>query len=99
MALAQAALGGGARVFLNGEAVRIIREPIAGWEDASYADAGLPTLPTLYEEALKAGVKIIVCQSGMQMTTASASDYDERVEYGGMVSLLRSVGDGRLVTV
>lgn len=99
MALAQAALGGTARVFLDGEAVSIVREPIAGWEDEAYQQAGLPTLPLLYAEALDAGVRIILCQSGMAMTGAEPRDFDGRVDYGGMVSLMAELGEDRLVAV
>jgi predicted peroxiredoxin len=99
MALAQAALGGSARIFLDGEAVSIIREPIAGWEDDAYEEAGLPTLPKLYAEALDAGVRIILCQSGLAMTGAEPRDYDARVEFGGMVSLMAELGEDRLVAV
>ena len=73
--------------------------PIAGWEDDAYADAGLPTLPALYAEALDAGVRIMLCQSGMAMTGAEPRDYDERVEAGGMVSLMQTLGEDRLVVV
>jgi predicted peroxiredoxin len=99
MALAQAALGGSARIFLDGEAVSIIRQPIAGWEDDAYEEAGLPTLPKLYAEALDAGVRIILCQSGLAMTGAEPRDYDARVEFGGMVSLMAELGEDRLVAV
>ena len=99
MAVSQAALGGRACVFLNGEAVSIVRQPIVGWEDEAYAEAGLPTLPQLYAEALDQGVRVIVCQSGMQITGAEPRDYDARVEYGGMVSLLQGLGDDRLVAI
>ena len=99
LALAQAALGGEARVFLDGEAVSIIRAPIVGREDEACAEAGLPTLPQLYAEALDQGVRIILCQSGMQTTGSEPRDYDARVGYGGMVSLLAELGDGRLVVV
>lgn len=96
LAAANAALGGSARLFLSGEAVSILRAPVSGWEDESYADAGLPTLPELIEEAFGLGVKLIVCQSGMQLTSAAPRDFDTRVEVGGMVSLLQTLGDGRL---
>ena len=99
MAVSQAALGGTARIFLNGEAVSIVRQPIVGWEDEAYEDAGLPTLPQLYAEALDQGVAVMICQSGMQMTGAEPRDYDARVEYGGMVSLLQGLGDDRLVAI
>ena len=97
MASAQAALGGTARIFLDGEAVSILRQPIAGWEDDRYEEAGLPTLPRLYGEALDLGVRVILCQSGMGMTGAEPRDYDDRVEYGGMVSLMQTLGEDRLV--
>ena len=99
MAVSQAALGGKACVFLNGEAVSIVRQPIIRWEDEAYAEAGLPTLPQLYAEALDQGVRIVICQSGMQMTGAEPLEYDARVEYAGMVSLIQGLGDDRLVTV
>lgn len=99
LALAAAALGGRARVFLDGEAVSIIRQPIVGWEDEAYEEAGLPTLPALCAEALDAGVRLILCQSGMAMTEAEPRDYDKRVEFGGMVSLLADLGEDRLVVV
>ena len=97
LALATAALGGGARLFLDGEAVSILRQPIVGWEDESYAAAGLPTLPALCGEALDAGVRLILCQSGMAMAGAEPRDYDGRVEFSGMVSLIAELGDDRLV--
>ena len=99
LALATAALGGQARLFLDGEAVSILRQPIAGWEDESYEAAGLPTLPALCAEALDAGVRLILCQSGMAMTGAEPRDYDPRVEVGGMVSLLQGLGEDRLVAI
>ena len=99
MAVSQAVLGGTVRIFLNGEAVSIVRQPIVGWEDESYAEAGLPTLLQLYAEALDQGVAVMICQSGMQMTGAEPRDYDPRVEYGGMVSLLQGLGHDRLVAI
>ena len=99
LALAAVALGGGARLFLDGESVSILRQPIQGWEDESYEAAGLPTLPALVGEALDAGVRLILCQAGMAMTGAEPRDYDPRVEFGGMVSLLQTVGEDRLVAV
>ena len=99
LACAQAALGGRARLFLDGEAVSIPREPMQGWEDDAYADAGLPTLLQLYASALDLGVEVILCQSGMQMTGAEPRDYDKRVQAGGMVSLLQTLGEDRLVAV
>ncbi len=99
LACAHAALVGKARLFLSGEAVSIIRAPISGWDDDEYALAGQPDLASLYAEALDAGVGFIVCQTGMALGNAEMSDFDPRVEAGGMISLLASLGDDRLVTV
>lgn len=97
VAAAQAALGAKARIFLQGESVSIIRAPMVGWEDEAYAAAGQPTLPQLFDEALKLGVGIIVCQSAMQMTGAEPRDFDDRVEYGGLMSVMQTLGEGRLL--
>lgn len=99
IAAAHAALDGKARIFMQGESIGIIRPPMIGWEDDAYAEAGLPTLPQLFDEALKLGVRIIVCQSAMQMTGAEPRDFDARVEYGGLVSLIQTLGDDRLLVV
>lgn len=99
LACAQAALGGRARLFLDREAVATVRQPITGWEDDAYRDAGLPTLPAHVEEALDLGVAFILCQSGLAMTGAELSDYDPRMTTGGMISLLQTLGDDRLLTV
>jgi predicted peroxiredoxin len=97
MALATAALGGRARVFLDGIAVAILRKPIVDTDDGSYEAAGLPTLAALCDEAIDAGVGLILCQSGLALIGKEAGDYDSRVEYAGMVSILAELGDDRLV--
>ena len=99
MAMAQAALEGTARVFLDGSSVSMIRQPVIGRDDKIQAGAGLPTLAQLLDEALAQGVHVILCQTGLQMTGGQASDYDGRVEYGGLVSVMAGLGDDRLVTV
>ena len=53
----------------------------------------------LYGEALDAGIAFIVCQTGMALVGAEMSDFDPRVEAGGMVSLLATLRDDRLITV
>ncbi|MHA6722441.1 peroxiredoxin [Sphingomonas sp. RS2018] len=73
---AQAALGGRARLYCHGPAVKLL------------ADAAL--LVT----ALDLGVEIIACQTAL-------ADHGVRLptgaEAGGMVSLLQTLGDDRLV--
>ena len=99
IAAAQAALGGNARIFLQGEAVASIREPLQSEQDEAHANAGLPTLAILFDEALKLGVRIIACQSGLQLRGTRPDDFDARVEFGGLVSVMQSLGEDRLVTV
>lgn len=99
LATAHVALGGKARLFLSGEAVSIIRAPISGWDDDDYTAIGQPEMLDLYGEALDAGIAFIVCQTGMALVGAEMSDFDPRVEAGGMVSLLATLRDDRLITV
>ena len=98
LASAHVALGGKARLFLSGEAVSIVRAPVNGWDDDEYAAIGQPNMASLYAEALDAGVGFIVCQTGMALGGAEMADFDSRVEAGGMVSLLATLGNDRLVT-
>lgn len=99
LAAAHAALGGKARLFLSGEAVSIIRAPVSGWDDDEYAAIGQPDMATLYADALGAGVGFIICQTGMALGNAEMSDFDPRIEAGGMVSLLATLGEDRLLTI
>lgn len=99
IAAAQAALGGRARLFCQGEAVAVLRPPIQGMEDDAHEDAGLPVLATLFEEAISLGVTVIACQSGLTLTNTDARTLDKRIEYGGLVSLLQSLSDDRLICV
>ncbi|HET8612848.1 MAG TPA: DsrE family protein [Sphingomonas sp.] len=99
LAAAQAALGGRARVFCQGEAVSVLRPPIQGMEDDAHEDAGLPTLAMLFEEALGLGVELIACQSGLQLTNTDAATLDRRITFGGLVSLMQTLGEDRLVSV
>jgi predicted peroxiredoxin len=98
VAASQAALGGKVRIFLSGEAVDLIRMPVNGWDDDDYAAIGQPDLVTLYAEALEGGVGFTVCQTGMALCRATMADFDSRIEAGGMVSLLATLGDDHLLT-
>jgi predicted peroxiredoxin len=99
LAAANAALEGRTRLFVQGEAV----EPLAPWarvpNDADHAEAGLPTLAQLIEEALGLGVEIIACQSGLALMRLPADALDSRIGFGGPVSVLQTLGEDRLVTL
>ena len=99
LATATAALGGRARLFLQGEAVDLLRPPIAGPADAAHVAAGLPTLAVCYRDALDLGVRFIACQSGLALTGACPTDHDPATDYAGMVSIMADLGDDRLVVV
>ena len=100
MALAQTALGGTARLFLQEGAVALLLLPDEVAEDAArYAAAGLPTRAAIFADALDAGVAITACQSGLALIGATADRFDPRIEWGGMIGLLQSLGQDRLVVV
>ncbi len=97
VAAAQAALGGRARVFCQGEAVAALALPMRAAHDEDYRAAGLPTLATLFEEASGLGVETIACQSGMQLMGVDAPLLDPRIGSGGLVSLMQALGEDRLL--
>lgn len=93
MAAAQAALGGKAAIFLQLDAVALLRVPVAApWDDAHRA-AGLPSLAMLIEEALGLGVTLLACQSGLALCGMTAVDLPTGVEIGGPVGFLQQTGD------
>jgi predicted peroxiredoxin len=96
MAAATAALGGAARVFCQGEAVMALA-PLRNARDLDHAAAGLPTLAGLFEEAAGLGVEVIACQSGLHLMGIDAATLDSRVRFGGLVSLMQTLGEDRLV--
>ncbi|WP_232476012.1 peroxiredoxin [Flavisphingomonas formosensis] len=97
LALAQAALGGAARLFLDGRAVALTRLPIEALDDHAYAAAGLPRLGQLLDEALEAGIGIILCQSGLLLTGSEPADHDPRCDFGGLIGVLAAAGEDRLL--
>lgn len=99
LAAANAALDGPARVFCQGEAVAALAAPLRDARDPDHRDAGLPTLATLFEEALALGVEVIACQGGMALTGMTAERLDGRISGGGLVGMMQTVGEARLVTI
>jgi predicted peroxiredoxin len=96
LAAAQAALGGRARLYLHGEAVALLGETT---EDPRYAGAGMPGLAELRTEAAALGVGFLACQSGFTLTGLSPADASPDVEAGGLIGLLRELGNDRLVVL
>ena len=97
-AAAAAALGRPARIFLQGEAARLLRTPVAFDGDAARRAAGQPDLVSLIAEAMAMDVRLIVCQSGMALVGMTASELVPQVRSGGLVSFLAEAGqDDQLI--
>jgi predicted peroxiredoxin len=92
LAAAQAALGGAATLFLQLDAVVLLRAPITAPRDEAHGASGLPSLAMLLADATALGVRIIACQSGMALCGLSADDLPDGVLAGGPVGLLQQAG-------
>jgi peroxiredoxin family protein len=90
MACAAAALGGRARVYLHEEAVGLLAM-------AAAAPDGLPDLSELRAIAADSGVAVIACQTGLALAGIAADRAG--VAAGGMIDLLATLADDRLVTL
>jgi predicted peroxiredoxin len=95
VAAAWAALDRPARIFLQAEAVGLLR-PARGSDEAGKG-AGLPSLADLLAESLAIGVTITACQTGLALAGMSAKDLPAEVETGGLVGFLAERGDDQLM--
>jgi predicted peroxiredoxin len=93
LASAQAALGGAAALFLQLDAVALLRTPIAAPQDDAHRAAGLPDLATLLTEAQALGVTICACQSGLALCDLAADALPPGVDVGGPVGFVQATGD------
>ncbi|QGP80052.1 DsrE family protein [Sphingobium sp. CAP-1] len=94
LAAAQAALGGDAAIFLQLDAVALLRTPVAAPRDAAHQAAGLPSLGALIEDASALGVTLIACQSGLALCGMRADDLPAGVEMSGPVGFLAQTNEG-----
>lgn len=93
LAAAQAALGARATLFLQLDAVGLLRTGVTAPYDVAHRTAGLPDLATLIFEARDMGVTLIACQSGMELCQMAADDLPNGVEIGGPVGFLQQTDD------
>lgn len=93
LASAQAALGGAASLFLQLDAVALLKRPVTAPGDTAHEAVGLPSLETLIGEAVALRVKILVCQSGLALTHMTADDLPAGIDVGGPVSFLQETDD------
>ena len=97
VAAAEVALGRSARLFLQADAVSLLRRPVTMPDDQRYAAAGLPRLADMVAEALAMGVLITACQSGLALAGMEAGELPKGVETGGLVELLAEAKEDRLL--
>ncbi|AJR22670.1 MULTISPECIES: DsrE family protein [Sphingobium] len=93
IAAAQAALGGGAALFLQLDAVSLLRAPPEAPCDEAHRASGLPSLAMVIEEALGLGVILLACQSGLALCGMTADDLPQGVEVGGPMGFLQQTGE------
>ncbi|MET0248599.1 MAG: peroxiredoxin [Sphingobium sp.] len=93
VAATAAALGGAAHLFLQLDAVALLRAPIAAPQDAAHKAAGLPTLGALLDDALSLGVAVTACQSGLALHAMEADALPVGIEIGGPVGFLQQTTD------
>lgn len=86
------ALGGSARLFLQGEAVTLLRPPIVAPHDEAWRAAGEPSLAVLVAEALVDGVALSACQSGLAMAGMTVADLPSGVVLTGPIAFLAAAG-------
>jgi len=98
-AAAWAALGRPVRLFLQGEAVRLLTRSGEAPADAEHRAAGSPGLSELIEEARALGVELIACQSGAGLAGVAIDSLGNGVTGGGLVSLLADAGEDQIVMV
>jgi predicted peroxiredoxin len=99
LAIAQAALGGRVRLFIDSQAVALLRLPLNDNDDPQHRAIGLPELAALAEEAWSFGVALHACQTGLTLGGLQADQCDARIIWGGLVGLLATLEDDRLVTL
>lgn len=90
-AMAWAALGRRARIFAQGEAVALLRMPLAFDGDAARRAAGQLDLAAMLDEAAAMAVELVACQSGAAIAGLTAPDLPPQLKAGGLVSLLSDV--------
>ena len=96
VAAASAALGERSRLFLQGEAAALLRDS-ASSADPHRSSHGVPTAAQLLDEAQALGTEIFVCQSGLALCALTADVLPQGVAAAGLVQILSTLGDDRLV--
>lgn len=99
IAAAHTAAGGVSRIFLEGRSVALLAESSPAPGDADRNANGLPTLAEIRQESTHLGVGLIACQSGMALAGLEIGQLGPGVEAGGLIGLMTSIGDDRLLAL
>lgn len=99
VAAAWAALDRPARLFLQGDAVRMVAPPLTAASDERHRSSGQPTLAQLFEEAHALGVDCTACQGSLGLAGTAANALPEGIDVGGLVSLLADAEEDQLLFV
>lgn len=97
LACAQGALAARVRVFCQEEAALLLADR-ADPDATQLQRVGLPDIPTLIEAARDCGVAFIVCQTGLAAAELDMTELVPGVEAGGIVGILATLGEDRLVS-
>jgi predicted peroxiredoxin len=92
--MAAAALGRSVRIFLQGEAAALLRDPVSFAGDTARRAAGQPDLAGMIDEARAMNIELLACQSGMALVGVAATDLVPHVRSAGVVSFMAEVGPG-----
>lgn len=100
IALGVAAMGGRARFYAHEQAVALLAAAQPTELNAqSLAQSGLPDLPELLAMSSAAGVELWACQTGLAMTRLAMAALTPGAQAGGLIGLMATLGDDRLLTL
>jgi predicted peroxiredoxin len=99
IATSAAALGRPVRMFLQSEAVTLLRPPLRTQGDGDYEAAGIPGIRDMLAEALAMAVTMTLCQSGLALAGMHADELPPGIATGGLVKLLSDGADDQLLAV
>lgn len=100
LARCEIALGGAARLFIQGPATTLVIPPISAADDEACAAAGEPRLGQLLDEALADGLSVMLCETGLTIARSDQSRIDPRIEISGPIAFLAGIDkEMRLLTI
>ena len=91
MAAAWAALARPVRIFVQAEAVSLLRSNGDDRHERR-SEAGIPALGELLETSISLGAFVIACQSGLALAGMTADQLPPGVDVGGLVDFLAKSG-------